>query len=355
MGMMKMCFLGFVILVSVMSSCGEGYKFYVGGRDGWVTHPSEDYNHWAQRMRFQYNKSSDSVLVVTKENYNTCNTKDPIKTLTEGNCEYKFERSGPYYFISGNGEHCKQGQKLIVVVLAVRPKKSPPKPAPVPVPAPAPVVSTSPASAPAPASQSPAPAPWTADSPAPAPAQERSGAPKVAGYSVGGVVVGLVIGFGVILDPLAFERSYTFGVYAETRLHRAVMLGRTDFPGEILNRKPSLASKIDLRNSTPPANNVEMVPLPLNANPEINPVHVADINGQTDVLKWMLQVKYDTAWVRTAEGNGILLLCVMNDQVEALELLENNMGHDAFISSVDCDFIRNSLRNICFLMLQGYM
>jgi len=148
------------------------------------------------------------VLLVTKENYNTCNIKDPIRTLSEGNSEYKFERSGPHYFISGDAEHCKQGQKLIVVVLAVRPKKSPPEPTPVLVPAPAPVVSSTPAPAPAPqpsapapapASQSPAPEPCTTDSPAPAPAQERSGASKVAGYSVGGVVISLIIGFGVIL------------------------------------------------------------------------------------------------------------------------------------------------------------
>ncbi|CAL9233959.1 unnamed protein product, partial [Arabidopsis halleri] len=29
-------------------------------------------------------------------------------------------RFGPFYFISGNEDHCKKGQKLIVVVLAVR-------------------------------------------------------------------------------------------------------------------------------------------------------------------------------------------------------------------------------------------
>ncbi|KAK8537821.1 hypothetical protein V6N13_096376 [Hibiscus sabdariffa] len=26
-----------------------------GGRDGWVVNPSENYNHWVERMRFQVN------------------------------------------------------------------------------------------------------------------------------------------------------------------------------------------------------------------------------------------------------------------------------------------------------------
>jgi len=33
----------------------EARQFEVGGRDGWVVKPSEDYNHWAQRSRFQVN------------------------------------------------------------------------------------------------------------------------------------------------------------------------------------------------------------------------------------------------------------------------------------------------------------
>lgn len=33
----------------------EARQFDVGGRDGWVVKPSEDYNHWAQRNRFQVN------------------------------------------------------------------------------------------------------------------------------------------------------------------------------------------------------------------------------------------------------------------------------------------------------------
>ncbi|KAK1321542.1 hypothetical protein QJS10_CPA03g00805 [Acorus calamus] len=65
------------------------YDFYVGGRDGWVQNPSENYNNWSSRNRFQikdnlvfkYKNGEDSVLVVKKEDYESCNTNNPIKKL----------------------------------------------------------------------------------------------------------------------------------------------------------------------------------------------------------------------------------------------------------------------------------
>lgn len=48
-------FVFFLVCLSSFLSATEGYKFYVGGRDGWVLNPSENYNHWAERRRFQVN------------------------------------------------------------------------------------------------------------------------------------------------------------------------------------------------------------------------------------------------------------------------------------------------------------
>ncbi|KAL8136620.1 hypothetical protein V2J09_002621 [Rumex salicifolius] len=133
-----------IVAFSWLNLC-EGYKFYVGGRDGWVIKPSEDYNHWAERNRFQindtllfkYKKGEDSVLVVTRDNYARCYTAAPLENLTGGETEFRFSRSGPHYFISGKGDNCKQGQRLIVVVLAVRPPRgTPPSPAQPPAPVP---------------------------------------------------------------------------------------------------------------------------------------------------------------------------------------------------------------------------
>ncbi|KAH8484348.1 hypothetical protein H0E87_028702 [Populus deltoides] len=105
-----MLVLGFLLGVS------RGYKFYVGGRDGWATNPSERYSHWAERNRFQvndtlffkYKKGSDSVLIVSKDDYYSCNTKNPVKSLTDGDSSFIFDRSGPFFFISGNADDCNK-------------------------------------------------------------------------------------------------------------------------------------------------------------------------------------------------------------------------------------------------------
>ncbi|KAK6281959.1 hypothetical protein POUND7_015784, partial [Theobroma cacao] len=200
-------FLGFLWIVTVLSflSSTQGYKFYVGGKEGWVVSPSEKYNHWAERNRFQvndtllfkYRKGSDSVLLVTREAYYSCNTSNPIQSLTDGDSIFTFDRSGPFFFIGGNADNCNKGQKLIVVVLAVRhkPQKQPPSPSPsTAVPATRPV---SPAPSPVPKTNPPVESPKTSDTPsdidapAPAPSEQKSG-------SLGLVCsTSLVLGFSV--------------------------------------------------------------------------------------------------------------------------------------------------------------
>ncbi|KAL6553460.1 hypothetical protein OROGR_007302 [Orobanche gracilis] len=213
----------------VKDFCCYGHQFVVGGKDGWVLNPSENYNHWAERNRFQvndtlrqwihhskiigatmnhqknngrtffflifdlrqndvvltkmastrrrfdtffvpelfggaralsclmfkYKKGSDSVVVVNKNDYYNCNnTGNSILKFKNGNSVFKFEHSGPFYFISGIKANCDRGQKLVVVVLAVRnrhptahspiappPKGSSPSPSPA-TGSPAPGIST---------------------------------------------------------------------------------------------------------------------------------------------------------------------------------------------------------------------
>ncbi|CAN4094138.1 unnamed protein product [Withania somnifera] len=142
-------FLGFILC----SSC-EAYTFYAGGKSGWVLNPSESYSHWSERNRFQVNDTivfkfklgEDSVLLVDKDDYNKCNKEKPILELKHGNSKFKFEGSGPYYFISGHEDNCEKGQKLKVVVLSLNHHKAQSASSP------APVVSVGPVSpAPAPA------------------------------------------------------------------------------------------------------------------------------------------------------------------------------------------------------------
>ncbi|KAG8386328.1 hypothetical protein BUALT_Bualt03G0137500 [Buddleja alternifolia] len=164
------CVYLFLVIFSAFAYSSFAYQLIVGGKDGWVPKPSESYNHWAERLRFnvndtllfKYKKGSDSVLVVNKDDYEKCNTENPILKLDDGNSIFKFNRSGPFYFISGNNSNCGEGQKIHIVVLAVRNRRAPPSPiAPPPSGSPpspgdAPAPASSPAEAPAPEAYGPA-------------------------------------------------------------------------------------------------------------------------------------------------------------------------------------------------------
>ncbi|VVB15873.1 unnamed protein product [Arabis nemorensis] len=127
--MKSLCF-SFVILASFATffTVSDAWRFNVGGNGVWAINPQENYNTWAERNRFQVNdtlyfkyaKGSDSVQQVMKADFDGCNVRNPIKNFDNGESEVTLDRSGPFYFISGNQDHCKKGQKLIVVVLAVR-------------------------------------------------------------------------------------------------------------------------------------------------------------------------------------------------------------------------------------------
>ncbi|XP_047335988.1 early nodulin-like protein 2 [Impatiens glandulifera] len=126
-----------IVLIIFASGVTNGYKFDVGGEEGWVVNHSDDnyYNNWAQKLRFQvydtlffkYKKGEDSVLMVTKGDYDNCNIDNPIYKMDGGDSYFTFDRYGPFYFISGSQDcNCIKGQKLIAVVLAPRPPPPPP-------------------------------------------------------------------------------------------------------------------------------------------------------------------------------------------------------------------------------------
>ncbi|KAI6673011.1 hypothetical protein NL676_000917 [Syzygium grande] len=196
----------FAAVMLWFATCSEAWLFHVGGKDGWVQNPSEGYNHWAERNRFQvndtlffkYEKGNDSVLLVTKDDYNSCDTSNPLVSLTDGGSRFRFDRSGPFFFISGIADRCNAGQRLIVVVLAVRDKthSSAPTLSPVP-PVARPPASPTPQSG-APAGTPPHPAgAGPSDAEAPVPAPSHSSASKVGFPWAGGV--GLMIALGVSL------------------------------------------------------------------------------------------------------------------------------------------------------------
>lgn len=102
---------------------------------------------------FVYPTDRDSVLQVTMDDHTNCNTASPIAKFSDGHTVFKFDQSGPYYFISGVAENCHKNEKLIVVVMADRsdrskqtvPTSSPSSPsAEVPAPSPPPNFEDSP-------------------------------------------------------------------------------------------------------------------------------------------------------------------------------------------------------------------
>ncbi|CAH8301897.1 unnamed protein product [Eruca vesicaria subsp. sativa] len=115
------------LLVIIDTVCAR--EFVVGGSKGWTV-PSDHhlYNQWAEKSRFQisdsllfvYQPNKDSVLQVTRDGYDSCNTEAAIATFTDGHTSFKLDRSGPYYFISGNKDNCQKNQKLVIIVMADR-------------------------------------------------------------------------------------------------------------------------------------------------------------------------------------------------------------------------------------------
>ncbi|KAF7112186.1 hypothetical protein RHSIM_RhsimUnG0252400 [Rhododendron simsii] len=124
------CVLGLFSLL-VLIQKGGAFEYEVGGANGWTVPSNQNpvsYNQWAEKNRFQigdtldfhYPAQKDSVLQVTKEDYDNCNTEKPVKKSNDGHTAFKFEQSGAFYFISGVKDNCLKNEKLVVVVMADR-------------------------------------------------------------------------------------------------------------------------------------------------------------------------------------------------------------------------------------------
>ncbi|TQD80757.1 hypothetical protein C1H46_033674 [Malus baccata] len=81
------------------------------------------YNEWASKNRFKvddtlsFNYTKDSVVVVTKDEYEKCHSAHPIFFSNNGATTFTLDRPGLFYFISGVAGHCERGQKMIIKVL----------------------------------------------------------------------------------------------------------------------------------------------------------------------------------------------------------------------------------------------
>ncbi|KAF3783541.1 Early nodulin-like protein 2 [Nymphaea thermarum] len=116
-----------IVMVGVLTLSANGLEFRVGGPRGWVEPTGNDtdkYNEWASENRFHIGDSlyfkyeNDSVLVVNGQEYSRCNNSFPIHKFKDGNTSFMLDRFGYFYFISGTYSHCRNGQRLIIRVMA---------------------------------------------------------------------------------------------------------------------------------------------------------------------------------------------------------------------------------------------
>lgn len=150
----------------IFSISATSHQFQVGGDRGWVKptrNGTQTFNEWATGNRFHigdaickfntiyimllqinflsklclfafasdFKYERDSVLVVNSHDYQECITSNPFSRFDDGNTVFLFDRSGLFYFISGEQGHCESGQKLIIRVIhpsEVEPPESAPPP-----------------------------------------------------------------------------------------------------------------------------------------------------------------------------------------------------------------------------------
>ncbi|KAI7753428.1 hypothetical protein M8C21_022815 [Ambrosia artemisiifolia] len=120
------CFILFFMLIE---SNVFAYQYQVGNLQAWNLPTSTDpkvYTNWPKKLTFKigdsllflYPPSQDSVIQVTKESYNTCNIKNPILYMDDGNSLFNITSPGVFYFTSGVSGHCEKSQKLQISVYA---------------------------------------------------------------------------------------------------------------------------------------------------------------------------------------------------------------------------------------------
>ncbi|GAA0145996.1 hypothetical protein LIER_06051 [Lithospermum erythrorhizon] len=117
--------LQFLLLLQTNVLC---YQYKVGDLAAWAIPTNSNKNVYAKwpknqdfkigdSLFFLYPPSEDSVIQVTKEAYRSCNTKDPILKINDGNSLFNITEKGEFFFTSGEDGHCQKGQKLYISLL----------------------------------------------------------------------------------------------------------------------------------------------------------------------------------------------------------------------------------------------
>ncbi|CAH8337249.1 unnamed protein product [Eruca vesicaria subsp. sativa] len=123
MGMMSVSSVMVVLMILLVQVSSTQYK--VGNLDSWgIPTDAKVYSKWPKTHSFKigdsllflYPPSEDSMIQVTASNFKSCNTKDPILYMNDGNSLFNLTQNGTFYFTSGQPGHCQKYQKLLVSV-----------------------------------------------------------------------------------------------------------------------------------------------------------------------------------------------------------------------------------------------
>ncbi|KAF8379969.1 hypothetical protein HHK36_027435 [Tetracentron sinense] len=129
-----LCAFQFLLLLQTQVFC---YQYKVGDLAAWGIPTSANphvYTNWSKKyilkigdsLLFLYPPSQDSVIQVTEQAFNTCNLKDPILYMDNGNSLFNITSVGPFYFTSGEPGHCQKSQKLKISLLSANGSAFPP-------------------------------------------------------------------------------------------------------------------------------------------------------------------------------------------------------------------------------------
>ncbi|XP_006302843.2 mavicyanin [Capsella rubella] len=125
MGLSSMIMVVAIVLLGQEIGKVSSTLYKVGDLDAWgIPVDAKVYSKWPKSHSFKigdsllflYPPSEDSLIQVTASNFKSCNTKDPILYMNDGNSLFNLTQNGTLYFTSAHPGHCSKYQKLLVSV-----------------------------------------------------------------------------------------------------------------------------------------------------------------------------------------------------------------------------------------------
>ncbi|KAL2230183.1 UNVERIFIED_CONTAM: Early nodulin-like protein 3 [Sesamum indicum] len=110
----------FLMMAFLEGSMGAVYK--VGDSAGW-TITGVDYEKWASAHTFKvgdtvvftYDNESNDVIRVTQENYEKCNSDDPVEIFNSGDDELEYTIPGSFYYICSFPNRCLYNKQKVEI------------------------------------------------------------------------------------------------------------------------------------------------------------------------------------------------------------------------------------------------